>query len=60
MRSSLSTPSQLVNGLVVRAMVLKAHEAGTVDGRHLRAAVGSLRGESHRIVDALDAVLSGI
>ena len=41
-------------------LVLKAHEAGTVDGRHLRAAVGSLRGESHRIVDALDAVLSGI
>src|SRR5437773_9407078 len=27
MRSSLSTPSQLVNGLVVRAMVLKAQRA---------------------------------
>lgn len=38
---------------------LKPHETGVVPARALRQPVGSLRGESHRIVDALDAVISG-
>ena len=39
---------------------LKAHEAGVVPARLLRLPVTSLRTEAHRIVDALDAVVSGI
>ena len=39
---------------------LKAHEAGVVTARALRQPVASLRQESHRIVDALDAVISGL
>jgi toxin CcdB len=41
-------------------LVLKPHEAGIVDARSLRGAVASLRGQAHRIVDALDAVVSGV
>lgn len=39
---------------------LKAHETGVVTARALRQPVASLRQESHRIVDALDAVISGL
>lgn len=41
-------------------LTLKAHEAGTVLARSLRKPVASLRSQSHRIIDALDAVVSGI
>lgn len=41
-------------------LVLKPHEAGTLLARSLGPAVASLRSEAHRIVDALDAVLSGV
>ncbi len=41
-------------------LVLKPHEAGTLLARHLGPALSSLRAESHRIVDALDAVVSGV
>lgn len=39
---------------------LKPHEAGTLPARALGPAVASLRAESHRIIDALEAVISGI
>lgn len=39
---------------------LKPQEAGTLPARVLGPAVMSLRDESHRIVDALDAVISGV
>jgi toxin CcdB len=39
---------------------LKPQEAGTLPVRALGPAVASLRAEAHRIVDALDAVVSGI
>lgn len=41
-------------------LVLKAHETGTIDARALREPVLSLRAQSHRVVDALDAVVSGL
>jgi toxin CcdB len=41
-------------------LVLKPHEAGSVDARTLRDPVANLRAQSHRLVDALDAVISGI
>lgn len=39
---------------------LKPQEAGTLPSRVLSAPVSSLRDQSHRIVDALDAVVSGV
>lgn len=42
------------------SLVVKAHEVGVVPARALGAAVTSLRGDSHRLVDAIDAVISGI
>jgi toxin CcdB len=39
---------------------LKPQEAGTLPARALGPAVTSLREQSHRIVDALDAVISGV
>ncbi len=39
---------------------LKAHEAGIVPARVLKQPVSTLRAQSHRLVDALDAVISGI
>lgn len=39
---------------------LKPQEAGTLPARALGPALASLRSESHRIVDALDAVVSGL
>lgn len=41
-------------------MVLKAHEAGTILARALGHPVASLRTESYRLIDALDAVISGV
>ena len=41
-------------------VVLKPHEAGAIDARALRRPVASLRAQSHRLVDALDAVISGV
>lgn len=41
-------------------LTLKPHEAGTIPTRSLRQPVGSLRSQAHRIIDALDAVVSGI
>jgi toxin CcdB len=41
-------------------LVLKPHEAGTIQSRLLAHPVASLKQEAHRIVDALDAVVSGL
>jgi hypothetical protein len=41
-------------------LALKAHEAGTLFARGLGRPVASLRAESHRIIDAMDAVVSGV
>jgi len=41
-------------------LVLKPHEAGNLFARDLRRPVVSLRAQAHRIVDALDAVISGV
>jgi toxin CcdB len=51
------SPSFEVQG---QALLLVPQEAGPVDARLLRRSVLSLRAESHRIVDALDAVVSGV
>lgn len=41
-------------------LILKAHETGVVPARVLKRPVTSLRAQAHRLVDALDAVISGI
>jgi len=41
-------------------VLLVPQEAGAVDERMLKRPLASLRTESHRIVDALDAVVSGV
>ena len=41
-------------------LLLKPHEAGVIPARALGAPVASLRAQAQRIIDALDAVLSGI
>ena len=41
-------------------LLLVPQEAGPLDSRRLKRPVASLRTESHRIVDALDAVISGV
>lgn len=41
-------------------LVLLPQEAGPIAARLLRDPIASLRSESHRIVDALDAVISGL
>lgn len=41
-------------------LLLIPQEAGPVDARVLRAPVANLRTEAHRIIDALDAVVSGV
>jgi toxin CcdB len=40
--------------------VLVAQESAPIDARALRHPLGSLRDQAHRIVDALDAVISGV
>jgi toxin CcdB len=60
--SSRSLPSRLAPVVEVggETLVLKAHEAGVVLARDLRQPVASLRAQSHRLVDALDAVIGGV
>ena len=41
-------------------LLLVPQEAGPIDSRMLKRPVASLRAESHLIVDALDAVISGV
>lgn len=41
-------------------VILVAHECAPVDARALRQPVASLRAQSHLIVNALDAVVSGV
>ena len=43
-----------------KELALLAQEAGPIDARLLKKRLVSLRSEAHRIVDALDAVVSGI
>jgi toxin CcdB len=64
-RSSVPTqdlPRRLAPSFVVagESLVLKPHEAGIVPARLLKQPVASLRDQSHRLIDALDAVVSGI
>ena len=51
------TPLFDIDGETLR---LVPQEAGAVDAMALRRPVASLRGQAHRIVDALDAVVSGV
>ncbi|MFT3817031.1 MAG: CcdB family protein [Rubrivivax sp.] len=55
-------PPRMAPAFQVRGerLVLKAHEAGIVPARALRQPVLNLREESHRLIDALDAVISGV
>ena len=41
-------------------LTLVVHESAPVDARMLRSPVATLRADAHRIVDALDAVVSGV
>lgn len=64
-RTSLATgdlPGRLAPLLEVAGerCALRPHEAGSIPKALLRRRVTSLRGEAHRIVDAMDAVISGI
>jgi toxin CcdB len=43
-----------------RRVMLLPHEAGPVYASVLREPVASLRDQAHRIVDALDTVISGV
>jgi len=43
-----------------RKLALLPQEAGPIAARLLRSPVTSLRAQSHRLVDALDAVVSGV
>ncbi len=66
----LAPPRRRLSGLPQRmspvfevqgvSMLLVPQEAGAVDARALRTPVASLRTEAHRIIDALDAVISGV
>jgi toxin CcdB len=42
------------------SLTMVIQECAPLEARALRTAVGSLRSQSHRIVDALDAVVSGV
>jgi hypothetical protein len=42
------------------ALTLVVQESAPIDARALRTPVASVRSEAHRIVDALDAVVSGV
>ena len=55
-------PERLSPVLEVRGepMLLLPQEAGPITARLLREPVANLRSESHRIVAALDAVISGL
>lgn len=41
-------------------LLLVPQEAGPVDARVLRTPVANLRADAHRIIDALNAVVSGV
>lgn len=41
-------------------VALLPQESGPIDAQLLKRPVGSLRDQAHRIIDALDAVLSGV
>lgn len=51
------TPVFEING---ERLLLKPHEAGVIDARQLRNPVATLRDRCHLLVDALDAVISGV
>lgn len=51
------SPSLHVGG---ESFLLVPQEAAAIDARLLKRAVANLAAESHRIVDALDAVISGV
>jgi len=51
------TPVFEITGKQVR---LVPNEAGSLDATMLRRPIASLRGQSHLIIDALDAVVSGV
>jgi toxin CcdB len=55
--TSRLTPTLDVNG---QAMVLVTHESAPVELRILKQPVASVRSQSHRIVAAIDAVVSGV
>ena len=61
-RSTASGPGRLAPEFELdgQRVVLKPHEAGAIDARSLRRPVASLRAQSHRLVDALEAVISGV
>ncbi len=46
--------------VVGERLALKPHEIGTIAARALGEPLDSLREQAHRIVDALDAVISGV
>ncbi len=50
-------PVITVNG---KSLMLVPFEAAPLDKRLLRSAVASVRERSHEIIDAMDAVLSGV
>lgn len=54
---SRMSPSLEVEG---RTVFLVPQEAGAVSASALKGALASVRNESHRIVDAIDAVISGV
>jgi toxin CcdB len=51
------SPSFDVRG---EAFLLVPQEAAAIDAKLLKRAIANLAAESHRIVDALDAVISGV
>ena len=55
-------PRRLAPRFVVadERLQLLAHLAAVIEARHLRERVASLAGNAHEIVDALDAVVSGV
>ncbi len=59
---AVGLPGRLAPEFVVAGerVVLKPHEAGTLLARQLGSPLASLRTESFRIIDALDAVVSGV
>ena len=55
-------PRRLVPRVVVAGerLMLLAHQAAVIEARHLRRPVTSIATGAHEIVDALDAVVSGV
>jgi toxin CcdB len=61
-RPPLGLPPRLVPAFEVkgRTLHLLPQEEGAIPARLLRGAVTYVRGASHRIVDALDTVMTGV